>query len=134
MKLQQILQAASWDKVSKKLMLIFPNLGQNISNYQLVFNELHNLTPMETTYVIVFNEEIDDDLIKYTMVSAYNKLESTLETYCIALAKWEEWLGMELDSETLKLYSIDEILANCLCEMTFYGFNQRTIRLFADSL
>ena len=35
---------------------------------------------------------------------------------------WEVWLGMEIAPDTLQRYSPAEVVAHCIREMTFYGF------------
>ena len=41
---------------------------------------------------------------------------------------------MEIDSKTLKKYSKPSIIANCIYEMTFFGFDQKKIKKNMDEL
>jgi len=52
-------------------------------------------------------------------------LEET--AFALTLEPWEEWLGMEIDSDTLNEHAAAQIVANCLWEMTFHGFSQTQI-------
>jgi len=41
---------------------------------------------------------------------------------------WKEWLGMGIHPESLAHFSEQEILAHCLHEMTFMGFEEEQIQ------
>lgn len=48
--------------------------------------------------------------------------------------KWENWLGMGLAPETLENFSELEIIAHCLYEMTFCGYEQDEIQKQIDTI
>lgn len=50
--------------------------------------------------------------------------EAREESYALEFAPWQEWLGMTIDPETLARYNEEDILAHCLGEMTFLGYEQ----------
>ncbi len=68
----------------------------------------------------------DDEFGGYWDVSAQD-LED-LEFYAIEFRPWEDWLGMEIDPETLKTISSLDIICHCLWEMTFIGYEQDEIQ------
>ena len=45
-------------------------------------------------------------------------------TYALDFTPWNEWLGMELEAETLNILQPHEIAAHCLWEMSFYSFDE----------
>jgi hypothetical protein len=47
---------------------------------------------------------------------------------------WSEWLGSEIDEETLAMLKPHEIVAHCLMEMTFSGFTEEDIKEHLDEL
>lgn len=53
-------------------------------------------------------------------VSAYVENDETV--YSIAGHSYDEFLGCMVDQDTLKKFSPENILAHCLYEITFYGF------------
>ncbi len=53
-------------------------------------------------------------------VSAYVENDETV--YSIAGHSYDEFLGCRVDRNTLKKFSPENILAHCLYEVTFYGF------------
>ena len=48
--------------------------------------------------------------------------------------KWEKWLGMDVAPETLYNFNELEIIAHCLFEMTFCGYEQEEIQEQFDSI
>lgn len=48
--------------------------------------------------------------------------------YAIEFLDWSEWLDMEIAPETEAMFSDVEIIAHCLWEMTFVGYNRAEIR------
>ena len=52
---------------------------------------------------------------------------SITDSYAIEFVAWEKWLGMDLAPETTKIFSDLEIIAHCLYEMTFIGYNEEEI-------
>jgi hypothetical protein len=55
-------------------------------------------------------------------------------TFGLDFKPWNEWLGMHLEPNSLEQFSHDEIVAHCLWEMTFYGFDQTTIQTVFEEL
>ena len=58
---------------------------------------------------------------------------STLST-AIEFTAWSEWLGMPIDTNSLKEFSELEIVAHCLNEMTYAGFEQEEINSKMDRI
>lgn len=54
--------------------------------------------------------------------------EPDCDSYAIEFKPWEQWLGMEIDPVAFELFSETEILAHCLYEMTFVGFDEDEIQ------
>ena len=52
----------------------------------------------------------------------------------VCLAHWAEWLGMEIDPDTLTRYTEPDIIAHCLWEMTFFGYTLEDIRQTWDEI
>ena len=56
------------------------------------------------------------------------------ERYGIEFTPWNRWLQMTISSETLNSYSSDEIIAHCIWEMTFFGWDETIIKKEIDKL
>ena len=52
----------------------------------------------------------------------------------IEFPQWQEWLGMPIDSESMEKFSELEIIACCLNEMTYAGFEQEDIQAEMDRI
>ena len=155
MKFVDLIKQSEWEDIKNSLIAHYPETAESISGYCDVFNTLRQLTPQSTNFRICiteeFNEDFDDE--PYTSVTGkdgslnkelsgfkYRKIDPDSEyakseiDYSIAMADWSEWLGMSLDETVLLNYEIPDILSHCLWEMTFYGFNQETIKQHVDEL
>lgn len=75
----------------------------------------------------------DDENETQTYVDVYGrkivKDESVItDSYALEFVEWENWLGMDLAPETIKKFSDLEIVAHCLYEMTFVGYEEEEIQ------
>jgi len=144
MKFKELIAKYNWDDVYSTFMQLYPDQKKNIEGYKQVFEELHTLKPVETEMRIIIEDVFDEyDKEYYAHVSGkdgtLNK-ESDPEhfkddeignqevSYGIEFTDWAEWLGMEIDHESLSRYSELDIIGRCLWEMTFYGFVQEDIK------
>ncbi|MCS6796219.1 MAG: hypothetical protein NZ516_09690 [Raineya sp.] len=69
-------------------------------------------------------EEYKDEEETYIDVSGRVKNAQSIENYGLEFTKWDKWLGMDLASETIENFSDLEIIAYCLYEMTFLGYDE----------
>ncbi|MBM3279460.1 MAG: hypothetical protein FJY95_15485 [Candidatus Handelsmanbacteria bacterium] len=60
--------------------------------------------------------------------SRESPLADTLVSFALQFVPWEDWLGMEIDPRTLETVEETAIIAHCLKNMTFAGFDQEKIR------
>ena len=123
------------------LLDLYPDQNEIIEEYKKVFEALQTLQPVENDMLIVLTEyESDsDDKIKSTYVDVSGRKlsptpNSITDSYAIEFVKWENWLGMELAPETKKQFNELEIIAHCLYEMTFCGYEQEEIQEQFDSI
>ncbi len=49
---------------------------------------------------------------------------NSLTTWALDLSSWSEWMGMEVDEESLKAITNEQFVCHCLWEMTFFGFKE----------
>lgn len=138
MTLKQLLQTNSWLSVSTVFLKLFPDQEKNMEGYERVIEKLLMMTPEETEMSIAVKSVIDDfDGQEYVDVSGfYNQPKNEEEAFsqAIEFTAWERWLGMEISTESLQDFSELEILAHCLHEMTFMGFDENEIKDQLNSL
>lgn len=81
---------------------------------------------------LVINYVVEKECENWHDVSGYNEKDPLL--FGLSFNEWEEWLGLEIQPETIQDYLPVDIVAHCMWEMTFMGFTQRRIRKTAKKL
>jgi hypothetical protein len=56
------------------------------------------------------------------------------ECFGLFLVDWDEWLGMEIEANTLEKYSELEILCHIFWEMTWCGYSMKKVEKFRQRL
>ncbi len=82
------------------------------------------------TEVIGRNGELnrDQDDFKYREEAASSEYANSEVDFSVSLEPWERWLGMGIDSGSLGNYTMPQIAAHCMWDMTFHGFDQSQIQ------
>lgn len=78
-------------------------------------------------------EREDDESYYYEdRIDVYGKYDGKDETYGLSFMPWDEWLGGEVVNNAF----LDEVslLAECLWEMTFHGFDNEEVQERANEL
>ena len=72
------------------------------------------------------------------MSGYYTNPDDITDEYSNSLAieytPWQEWLGMPVDTNSLQNFTELEIIAYCLNEMTYAGFEQEEIQAEIDRI
>ncbi len=134
MALSTLIKSNSWLSIQLVLLKLYPDEQEFIEEYERVFNELKLMQPLPSkiTIVVKWVHDTYDDT-HYVDVSGYytNPAERTDEysnSLAIEFVAWNEWLGMEINKKSLKNFTELEIIAHCLLEMTYAGFEQDEIQ------
>ena len=148
MKLAEVIEKVSWAETKACLLWNYADSKEAMAGYERVFRELRKLRPTSTGMRIfvrkTFREGLDDEPFtevvgkdgtlnkeledfKYLNKSEASEYANSEVEYALDFHPWEEWLGMEIDTGTHQKYAYPEILAHCLWEMTFMGFDQDAI-------
>lgn len=149
MKLAEVVEKVSWAETKACLLWNYADSKEAMAGYEMVFRNLGKLKLTSTSMRIViretFREGLDEEPFtevvgkdgtlnkeledfKYLNKSEDSDYANSEAEYALEFHAWEAWLGMEVDSTTYQKYSCPEILAHCLWEMTFMGFNQDAMR------
>jgi hypothetical protein len=153
--LSDLISAADWSDVERSLLQHYPDAEESVEGYLQTFLHLRQLLPVATTMRIclrtTFRPGLDDEPF-LEVVGRNGTLNRDLEDFrylgkaedstyalsevefAIELEPWSEWLGMEIDPDTLAKYSESEIVAHCLWEMTCFGFEETAIESQRDEL
>ncbi len=128
----EIIKNNTWLGVSAILLENYPEEEENIEGYALVFEKLQVLNPEESDMYIELKNVTDDfDGEHYVDVGGRYKNPKTEEdkaAMALEFTPWNRWLGMEISAESLEEFSEPEIIAHCLYEMTFAGFEEKEIQ------
>jgi hypothetical protein len=134
MKLGDLIKDSSWLSVEIVFSRIYPDQVSFLENYEAVFNELKVLKPKDSSITIIIRNVIDEfDNEEYVSLSGYDNLKVTksknliTESLALEFTPWAELLGMSIDQESIRSFTLHEIICHCLHEMTFMGFNQKEI-------
>jgi len=149
MKLAEVIEKVTWAETKACLSWNYSDVEKSMAGYEKVFHELRKLQPTSTSMRIfirkTFREGLDKEPFtevvgkngtlnkesedfKYLNKSEDSDYANSEVEYALDFHPWEEWLGMEIDTGTHQKYAYPEILAHCLWEMTFMGFDQDAIR------
>jgi len=133
-KFGDLIKDSSWLSVEIVFSRVYPDQVAFLEDYKTVFNELKALKPKNSSISIIINHVIDEfDNEEYLSVSGYDNLkvatsnDPITESLALEFTPWTEWLGMNIDQESIKSFSTYEIISHCLHEMTFMGFNKKEI-------
>lgn len=131
--LYTIIREVEFEKVFERLCFYWESQSESESCYRKVFNELlkkkqyndkkHNLNDLFINIEIV-NEDNSD----YLNVYGVNPNKPNGTRYGIEFCPWAEWVNMFITKETLNSLSKEDIVAGCLFEMTFDGFDEKQIQ------
>ena len=156
MKFKQLIDDTTWEQIEEALIRIYNVTPHNMEGYMSVVQKLSNMTPKESDMRICidwtppdgFNEtgywdihgrdgtlHKDTDDAKLFPKAEEDWLNSEV-TWGLEFNKWEEWIGMEIDSNTANNIELRraDIVAHILYEMTFVGYDEEEIQDKADEL
>lgn len=138
MKYKTLLSSNAWLSVEAILMRLYPDEKKSISGYEEVFNKLLLMNAEEGDMsIVVTNRKDDFDDEEYVDVSGrYNNPQNEEDKFsqAIEFTAWNKWLGMDISEESLMSFSELEIIAHCLFEMTFAGFEEEEIQMQLSGL
>ncbi len=155
MKLSELIAAVGWADVKASLLWNHPGAKNAIEGYRRAFSFLRKLDAVASNMRLVvrktFREGLDEAPFievsgrdgtlnrdqadfKYLGQSADPEYANAETDYSLALEPWERWLGMDIDPATRATYAEPQIVAHCLWEMTFHGFEPSQIQTERDEL
>ena len=135
-----IIKSQSWLSVKMTLERLFPEQSEFWDEYEKIFYELQTMHAHDSKVTIDVHWVHDDyDNTDYVDVSGYytnpaDRADEHSNSLAIEFSPWQEWLGMPIDSVTLEKFNELEIIAYCLNEMTYAGFEQEDIQAEIDRI
>lgn len=135
MTLKQLLKMTTPDAVLKELLLAYPECDSEKHLYKEVLDFLIQTPeyPIDEFVISIalvdpsddetYEQDIDEEA--YLSISGYSEKENL--HFALSFAKWEEWANAKINVQEDLDVNVDELIAICLYEMTFYGFDQTEI-------
>lgn len=162
MKLGDLIDELDWDEVQDALLKNYGDIEQNIVEYEQVFYRLKGMESAESDMKIhvvlidereIFGKDLADDpywVVHGTNGSLNKEAEdyeyfkdntseewaNSEQTFALELTPWNQWLAMDIDDETANNIELmrSDIVAHCIWEMTFCGYEEEQIQDKRDDL
>jgi hypothetical protein len=132
MKLGEIIKSNSWLSVELTLLKIYPDQENIVETYQKIYADLQEMESLISAIEIIIKQEFYEETQELGMAEVYGMDNSPTKEYSGALAlgmtPWNKWLGMRISELTQKEFTELEIIAHCLYEMTYYGYEEEEIQ------
>jgi hypothetical protein len=131
MKFYGIIRSNNWLTIELTFIKLFPEQTGSIENYRLAYEALKFLQPIDSDIEIVLDPYDNDGQPSVVDVSGRNphpEPEDITNSLALEFTSWGKWLGMDIDSLTLKEFTEQEIICHCLNEMTYAGFDEEDIQ------
>ena len=156
MLLRDVVEQTSWPEVKSALLWSYPDASDSLAGYRKVLEQLRRLDPSSSNMRIIVEEATEsfgDEDSRYTSVygkdgTKNHELEDfdagggnpdsefadSEAKFGLSFHKREEWLGMRIDPISLSSYTASQIVAHCLWDMTFHGFEQMEVDATLEEL
>lgn len=130
MKFAELISRYTWQEVEPVYLELYPNEIRKRKRTREAFEYIQSLKP-EGCEMRIHLECRDDEEGAYYDVSGRDgslRENGQEECYGLFLMDWDEWLGMEIEAETLGKYSELAILSHCFWEMTWCGYSMEKVK------
>ena len=132
--LKESVDSISWTELQAVIIKDYPGQESNLEGYKKVFEILKKLTSIVSETVMCLEHVEKDAIIDEPYVNVFGikpneaKENKFSTSYSLSFSRWEEWIGMKIEEQSMKEFSQAEIVAHCLFDMTYYGFDQDSIK------
>ena len=136
MKLSELISRYSWPEVEPVFLQLYPKEKRKRKRPRGAFEYIQSLTPVDSG-MRIYIEFQEDEEGGYHEVSGRDgslRENGEEESYSLFLVDWDEWLGMEIEGETLEKYSELDILGHVFWEMTWCGYSMEKVKKFRKRL
>lgn len=136
MKLSELISRYTWQEIEPVYLGLYPKEKRKRKKSREAFEYIQSLKPLG--YEMRIHLECrDDEEGGYHDVSGRDgslRENGQEECFGLFLMDWDEWLGMEIEAETLEKYSELDILCHCFWEMTWCGYSMEKVKKFRKRL
>jgi hypothetical protein len=132
MKLGEIIKSNNWLSVELTLLNLYPDQEKNLAAYRSIYEDLQHMEPDESEIEIVIEQDYDEESEEYGVGNVYGidhaSTNDVNNGVALEFTKWNKWLGMRIHELTTTTFTELEIIAHCLYEMTFMGYEEDEIQ------
>ena len=133
----EVLRNVAFDHVFERLCYWYPDQKSSELDYREVFNKLRYMTPHKHNLTDLFIHVSlckEDDGTEWVACDGRDIVRKKGINYGIEFEPWNNWVSMFITQESLDNFSYEDIVAACLYEMTFFGFEEQQIKDKANEL
>lgn len=120
----ELIKAQSWSSIEATLMLYFPKYQSSMTGFKRAFLQLQTIEPQPDSGTLKIKHIAKNNVDAIT--------ECNGQECSIIIMPWAEVLGNKIDAQTLAKFSQSEIATFVLWGITFYGFDEETIKKKTD--
>ena len=134
--LRDLLDRVDWPAVEAALVEAYADEAERIHGYRAVYERLVSLEPVPTDLVLCIGPREDDheEWLEVYGEDGSLREDGEPERFALELMPWSKWLSVGVPEDLRRELGDAEILAHCLYEMTFAGFDEETIQAEAEEL
>lgn len=136
MKFSEIVSRFTWQAVEPRFLELYPKEKRKRKKAREAFEYIRSFKPAGSNMRIHI-EFRDDEGDRYHDVLGKDgtvRDDGQEESYGNFLVDWDEWLGMEIEVDTLEKYSELDILCHVFWEMTWCGYSMEKVKKFRKRL
>ncbi|MEW6387575.1 MAG: DUF6557 family protein [Thermodesulfobacteriota bacterium] len=136
MKFEEIISRYTWQEVEPVYLELYSKEKRKRKKVREAFEYIKTLKPASSGMRIHIEYREDEDGGYHHVLGRDGSLgrNGQEESYGIFLVDWDEWLGMEIEADTLEKYSDLDILCHCFWEMTWCGYSMEKVEKFREEL
>ena len=122
MTFKELLSRSHWQEVWIALSRFFPEYVELMDSFRLGYDELKRLKPDDGAIRLFIGRYDPHGVIPFYVLGFEGDCP---KGFSLKFSPWEKWLGVSVDESILSQYQQAEIIAICLCDMTWAGFSIR---------
>lgn len=132
--LKDLIDKSDFNDVMKEIVHFYKEQEKNEDGYKLAFYDLKNRKDItieeKEKWELVFEEVIEDDITYYNVCGSCGDGK----LYSIELSNWNFWLNLEIPDIIISKLSNEKIVALCLYELTFFGYEEKNVEKMHNDL
>jgi len=135
MNLSELISRYSWAEVKPVYLRLYAKEKRRRKK-QEAFEYIRSLKPAESNMRIHIEFQEDEDGGYHDVSGRDGSLRENGQEECFGLfpMDWDEWLGMEIEADTLEKYPELDILCHVFWEMTWCGYSMEKVKKFRKRL